>query len=199
MDTGRKPLGYITLLNNIQKPIYPMNDFFLNYTFEKEANWDNLRLIINIYLETYASKYERQDGFHYIGEDIIVETQYEHYIKNTTKQPAQDFKINKAQNDDQTYIEFQNKIYSKPPIIIRASNYTGIAINKAKDGAKVSQIWVLAENDDNVLCGQAISNFRIREDNTGVYYPREINIMFISLKRLSEEDCLCGELSKKLK
>ena len=161
-----------------------MNDFFLNYIFEKEANWNNLRLIINIYLETYASKYERQDGFHYIGEDIIVETQYEHYIKNTTKQPAQDFKINKAQNNDQTYIEFQNKIYSKPPITIRASNYTGIAINKAKDGAKVSQIWVLAENDDNVLCGQAISNFRIREDNTGAYYPRDINIMFISLKRL---------------
>jgi hypothetical protein len=36
----------------------------------------------------------------------------------------------------------------------------------------------------------------MKEENTGAYYPRDINIMFISLQRLSEENTLCGELSK---
>ena len=197
VDMARKPLGYIELLNNIKKAIYPMDDFFINYTFYKKENWKHLRRIINIFLKAYAEMYHRQDGFHYVSENIVVETQYLHYVKNTTKQKTQDMKIDEEESD-QTYIEFQNRIFSKPPIAIRASNYSGLAINKAKDGAKTSQIWMLGENDDNVLCGQAISNFRMREDNTGVYYPREVNIMFISLIRLAGEDSLCGELAAEL-
>jgi hypothetical protein len=76
MTIKKKPLGYINLLNNKQKPIYPMDDFFLNYAFTKEENWQHLREIINIYLETYSTKYNRQDDFHFVGENIAVETQY---------------------------------------------------------------------------------------------------------------------------
>jgi hypothetical protein len=36
------------------------------------------------------------------------------------------------------------------------------------------------------------------EDNTGEYYPRETNIMFVSLPRLAEEMGLGGELSQLL-
>jgi hypothetical protein len=196
MDTNRKPLGYITLLNNIQKPIFPMDDFFLNYAFFKEENWRHLGNMLNIYLMEYSAKYNRQDGFHLVGDNIIVETQYRHYLKNTTKQQAQDFKIDEIDAGDLTLVEFQNKINSKPPIEIRADNYSGLAVNKAKDGTKTSQIWLLGKNDDKVLRGQAISNFRMKEENTGDYYPREVNIMFISLPRLAEEQSICGELSK---
>ena len=66
------------------------------------------------------------------------------------------------------------------------------------NGRENANVWLLGENDDNVLCGQAISNFRMREDNTGVYYPREVNIMFISLIRLAEENNICGELARLL-
>jgi hypothetical protein len=196
MDTDRKPLGYITLLNKTQKPIYPMDDFFVNFAFYKKENWPHLRNMINIYLDAYVTKYNKNDGFHFVSENILVETQYEHYLKNTTKQPTQDMKIDEIDTSDQTYVELQNKAYSKPPIEIRGSNYSGLAVNKAKDGTRTSQIWLLGENDDNVLRGQAISNFRMKEENTGDYYPREVNIMFISLPRLAKENNLCGELSK---
>ena len=196
MKATRNPLGYISLLNHIQKPVYPMDDFFINYAFYKKENWKHLRKVLNIILHAYAVKYNRYDGYHYIDENIIVETQYEHYLKNTTKHKTQDMKVDEVKNDDLTYVEFQNRIQSKPPISIRASQYNGLAINKAKEGAKVSQIWLLGENDDNVLCKQAISNFRMKEENTGDYYPSEVNIMFVSLPRLAEEDNICGELAK---
>jgi len=198
MDLNKKPLGYISLLNNTQKAIYPMDDFFINYAFYKKENWGHLRNILNIFLDAYAVKYDKKDGFHFVDENIVVETQYEHYLKNTTKQQTQDIKIDEIRNSDQTYIEFQNKTTSKPPIAIRASNYNGLAINKAKDDTKTSQIWLLGENDDNVLRGQAISNFRMREENTGEYYPRDVNIMFVSLPRLAEEIGICGELARLL-
>ena len=196
MAIKMKPLGYINLLNNKQKPVYPMDDFFLNYAFFKKKNWKHLRQIINTYLETYAAKYNKQDGFHFVSENIAVETQYQHYLKFRSKQQTQDMKIDEIDTGDLTYVEFQNKISTKPPIEIRASNYSGLAINKAKDGTKSSQIWLLGENDDKVMQGQAISNFRMVEDNTGEYYPQDVNIMFISLPRLAEEQSLCGELSR---
>jgi len=198
MNTDKKPLGYITLLNNTKKAIYPLDDFFINYVFYKKENWNHLRDLINIFLHTYAEKYGRQDGFHLVSENVVVETQYEHYLKGSSMPPTQDIKVDEEGSDSQTYIEFQNRAFSKPPIEVRASNYSGLAINKANDNTKVSQIWLLAENYENVLCGQAISNFRMKEENTGEYYPRDINIMFISLPRLAEEDSLCGKLSKLL-
>jgi hypothetical protein len=92
----------------------------------------------------------------------------------------------------------KNKSTAKPPISMRASNYNGLAINKMKDGTQSSQIWLLAENDDAVLRGLAISNFRMVEDNTGDYYPRENNIKFISLPRLAKERNRYGIASKLL-
>jgi hypothetical protein len=203
MDTDKKPLGLISLLSSNQlnvklKPIYPMDDFFVSYVFKDKNNWGNLRIMINILLEAYAVKYDRNDGFHYLDEDIVVETQYQHYISFSAKQPTQDIKIDEVITGDQTLIEFQNKTKSDPPIAIRASNYTGLAIIKTSEGRQNSQILLLAENDDNVLLGQDISNFCMKEENLGAYYPRAVNIMFISLPRLSREDNEYGQLAKLL-
>jgi len=198
MNETKKPLGYMTLINNTRKAIYPLNDFFINYTFYKKENWGHLRNLINIFLDAYAEKYNRQDGFHFINGDVVVETQYEYYITGETKQPTQDIKIDETENKGRTFVEFQNKSRTNPPIAIRASNYSGLAINEVQDDTKVSQIWLLAENDDDLLLRQAISNYRTREENTGAYYPRDLNIMFISLPRLAEENNIYGELSKLL-
>ena len=51
----RLPLGYILLESGL-KPVYAFDDFFLNYAFSKKANWETLRLLINILLEAYALK-----------------------------------------------------------------------------------------------------------------------------------------------
>ena len=49
---SKTPLGYIEL-DNGSKEIYAMNDLFLNFTFEKQENWESFRLMINILLEAY--------------------------------------------------------------------------------------------------------------------------------------------------
>jgi hypothetical protein len=46
------PLGYINLPNGM-KAIYPMNDIFLNFTFENPAHWEDLRLTVNLFIEAY--------------------------------------------------------------------------------------------------------------------------------------------------
>jgi hypothetical protein len=66
MDTHKKPLGMISLLDSKkitvkQKPIYPMDDFFVSYVFKEQRNWNNLRTIINTFLEAYVLKYKRHD------------------------------------------------------------------------------------------------------------------------------------------
>jgi hypothetical protein len=198
MDTEKRPLGYVSLLNDKQKAVYPLDDIFVNYTFEKEENWANLRTMINIILDAYSAKYNRRDGFHYVDEAVVVRTQYQHYVKNTSKQPTQDIKIDEHKAGNLTFVEVQNKAASNPPISIRASEYSGLAINKAGRGAAVSQIWLLGENDENVLHGQTISNYRMVEENTGEYYPRALNTMFVSLPRLARETGLGGELSRVL-
>ena len=39
----RIPLGFIEL-DSGSKPIYALYDFFLNFTFNKKENWEDLRL-----------------------------------------------------------------------------------------------------------------------------------------------------------
>ena len=193
----KKPLGYITLRDNSKKPIYPTNDFFINYTYEKEENWMNLRTMVNIYLNAYAEKHKKQDGFHLVDENIKVKTQYMHFLNPETSQPAQDFKIDEVDSKNLTFVEIQDRTASKPPIPIRAHNYTHMAISKADEKAKISQIWFLGEVN-NALHGKgkAFSNFRWKDDVSGNYYPLEVNLMFISLPRLAKEKTVCGELSR---
>ena len=46
------PLGYVDLPDG-PKAIYPMNDIFLNYTFEDMEYWEALRLATNLIIEAY--------------------------------------------------------------------------------------------------------------------------------------------------
>ena len=170
-----------------------MNDFFLAYALGKRENWFHLRNTVNIYLNEYAKKYKKTDGFHYVEEDIEVETRYAYYVNKETRQPEQDFKMLAPVNDNLTFLEFQNSKYSVPPLEIRASEYTYLAIKNAK--AEVSQIWFLREGHD-VLQEGFFSNYRWKNDVNDKYYPRKINTMFVNLPKLAKEDTVCGELSK---
>ena len=51
IDKDRSPLGYIKLDMGIEK-VMPMNDFFLSYLFNKEENWELLRMIYNILVQS---------------------------------------------------------------------------------------------------------------------------------------------------
>jgi len=49
------PLGYLELPSG-PKAIFPMNDIFLNYTFENPIHWEALRLIVNIIIEVSPTR-----------------------------------------------------------------------------------------------------------------------------------------------
>ena len=51
----RFPLGFIELDSGL-KPVYALYDFFLNFTFEKKENWEDLRLMVNILLDAYMKQ-----------------------------------------------------------------------------------------------------------------------------------------------
>ena len=75
----RLPLGFISLESG-KKPIYAFDDFFLNYTFNKKENWEELRAIINILLEAYALECQGT-VLEPIKDKIIVTTQFKNYMK----------------------------------------------------------------------------------------------------------------------
>jgi len=60
-----------------------------------------------------------------------------------------------------TYIEFQNKATTNPPIPVRSVEYFGLGIGHSK-GKTANQIWLLAEDVGAVLVGNLITLRRTR-------------------------------------
>ena len=79
------PLGYIELANG-SKAIFPMNDIFLNFTFENTTHWEALRLAVNLLIEAYK-KQKPDSKVKPIEGNIKVRTQFQHLldIQNTTR------------------------------------------------------------------------------------------------------------------
>ena len=127
-ENNINPLGYVDL-NNGSKAIYPMNDIFLNYTFENASNWETLRLLINIFVDLYI-QLNPETSIKPITGKIEVRTQFQHLLnlnKNITRN--QDIKIDEDK-ENMTYVEFQNKAKTKPPIEIRSVDYFALGLVK---------------------------------------------------------------------
>ena len=188
----RLPLGYINLESG-KKPIYAFDDFFLNYTFNKKENWEELRLIINILLEAYALECPGTI-LKPIKDKIIVTTQFKNYMKNQHKPKEQDFEIKEVYLKKFTYIEMQNKASTTKPIEIRAVEYFVLGISQ-NPGHASNQVWLLAENVDKLLHGMTFANYLLREESSGIAYPNTSSILFVNLKKLSDEETVSGELA----
>jgi len=176
---NRKPLGIIELGTG-PKEIFATNDFFLNFLFEDSARWEALRLIVNVIVEAYkgmtpATQVRTIDG------DIQVETQYKYYTGKTDVSTSQDFRIEASENI--TYIEVQNRARTIPPIEKRAIEYFGLSLAHNR-GNDVTQMWILAEDVDNLLNGNTFANYILGDEETGTRYPLNNNLMFVSLRRL---------------
>jgi len=191
MASTKTPMGYIELSNG-SKAIYPMNDIFLNYTFEKAAYWETLRTAINILIEAYALQ-QPKTKIKPIQGIIEVKTQYQYLldIQNTTKD--QDIKII-TPNSEATYIEFQNRARPDIPIEIRSVEYFGLGIGHSK-GKLANQIWLLAEDVEAVLHGQIFARYVLKDEATLASHPTESGILYVSLAKLSQEDTPAGELA----
>ena len=190
MDTNKAiPLGYIQLETGL-KPIAVMNDIFLNWHFEKPEKWEDLRLLVNIFVNDYIARCDNTVAKPISGA-IEVHTQYKFFIDAKNKTRNQDFKII---GTELTFVEFQSKANTSPPIEVRATEYFGLGIGHS--GGKISnQIWLLAEDVDNVLHGKPYTNYVLIDEITNTIYPKPSGIMFVSLSKLAEEDSSAGELA----
>ena len=92
ININTTPLGYVEL-DNGQKAIYPMNDIFLNYTFEKTANWESLRLTVNLIIEAYR-QLKPDTKLKPVTGKIQVRTQFKHMLSTDGKTTRdQDIKL----------------------------------------------------------------------------------------------------------
>jgi len=187
----KSPLGYIEL-NNGLKAIFAMNDIFLNYTFEDAAYWETLRSMVNLFLDAYRQK-NSDTILKPIEGNIVVKTQYQHLlnIENTTKD--QDIKITEDE-ENTTYIEFQNRAKTQPPIETRAIEYFGLGIGHGK-GKIANQIWLLAEDLDSVLHGEQHTFYILKDEVADYIHPTSSGIMYVSLSKLSQMKSPVGELA----
>ena len=185
------PLGYVELTNG-SKAIYPMNDIFLNFTFEIEEHWEALRLAVNLLLESYKQQ-NPDTKAKLIKGSIRVRTQFQYLldIQNTTRD--QDIKLTEDEAEA-TYIEFQNRARSDIPIEIRSVEYFGLGIGHSR-GKIANQIWVLAEDVDLVLRGRTFARYILKDEITNDEHPATSGIMYVSLTKLSEEGSPAGELA----
>ena len=187
-----KPLGYMEIESG-STPVHAMNDIFLNYMFKSEKNWEVLRSIINIVLEEYIRQHADKGAIpNLVHGEIDVTTQYEFMRQRDRANPRQDMKVTGEQI---TYIEFQNRAKPKKPIKERAIEYFGLGLGHSK-GTVVSQVWLLAENPDDLISDNDFSNYLLQDIVTGSRYPDDSGIMFVSLQGLSKLENKAGQLAR---
>ena len=184
------PLGYIELPDG-SKAIYPMNDIFLNYTFENATNWEALRLTVNIIIEAYRLINPNTKASPITGA-IKVRTQFRQLVGNK-KTRDQDIKLTQNEKDI-TYIEYQNRGITDPPIEIRSVVYFGLGIGHSK-GKLANQIWLLAEDVPSVLHGKTFARYTLKDELTNNEHPTISGILYISLPKLMQEASPAGELA----
>ena len=185
----RKPLGYIQLETG-EKAVPVMSDIFLNYHFEKEEHWEDLRSLVNIFTNDFTAKYPNTVAKPINGA-IDVQTQYQFLLNSKNKTRNQDIKVI---GEKLTYIEFQNRANTVPPIEVRAPEYFGLGIGHS--GGKISnQIWLLAEDVESVLHGKMYANYVLVDEVTNTKYPKQSGLMFVSLTKIAEQDSQAGELA----
>ena len=185
------PLGYVDLPDGT-KAIYPMNDIFLNYTFEDMEYWEALRLATNLIIEAYK-KYKRETNVTPIMGKIRVKTQYQHLLGKDGTTRNQDLRIIEDDTDS-TYMEFQNRAKPDVPVEIRSVDYFGLGIGQSR-GKLANQIWLLAQDVDTVLHGENFTRYILNDEVTGKDHPTTSGIMYVSLTKLSKEDSPAGELA----
>jgi hypothetical protein len=123
---------------------------------------------------------------------IEVTTQYEYFLDINKSTRTQDIRLD---HEDITYIEFQNKANTTPPVKTRAIEYFSLGIGHSK-GKISNQIWLLAEDIKELLHGEIFTNYILKDTVTGNLYPNNSSILFVSLQQLSKQNNEAGELSK---
>lgn len=189
-------LGYLELEDK-RKPIKPMNDVFINYTFDKKENWETLRVLTNILYDQYNQ--EHDIPIELLEGEIVVTTQYPRFKELATKAKKgfikyQDSRIDADNKVD--YVEFQNEPYPKLPIAARSMGYFGFSISKGeKDEKPSTNVWLINGTVEALLCNKVFANFSMVDLSDGRQHPNKSSILYVDLKILSKSNTKAGELA----
>ena len=204
------PLAEITLTNGNVKAITPMYDPFVNYTFEKEKNWEMAKIISNVIYKDYISKNPNTNLTEVEGKIDKVTTQYEYFKvddngKLISKPNAQDVSIESSLDlngnltRQQDFQEWQINLTPKNPVDVRSLNYMGLSVSRGKEnqGVKVQHLWLLAKGAEKneLLNGESIASYSLKEEKNNSTYPNSPNLVFVNLKQLAKEQTKAGELA----
>ena len=170
--TPYKPLGHVDLPTG-KYAVFPMNDIFLNYTFENEKNWEALRQIVNIFTKDFIEKYPGSTARPITG-DIKVRTQYKQLVTGDPKKAlSQDIHI--LENcKDATYTEFQIKAATKPIIDVRSVKYYGLGLSQSSGLA--NQLWLLAEDVESLLHGFPMTYYSLKPKFELIFFHNSMNL-----------------------
>jgi hypothetical protein len=168
-------------------------DLFLNYLYEKPKYWESLRIMVNLVIDAYKTLNPDALIKPILGK-IKVRTQYKYILSKDLKVTReQDLKI--TENDGTiTYVELQNRADMVPPIELRSVGYFGLGIGHG-NGKIVDQIWLLGENADTVLHGEAIARYILKDELANTPHPYTAGILYASLPRLKNDNNPLGELA----
>ena len=188
----KEPLGYIELENG-PKAVYPMNDIFLNYTFENPENWGILKLLVNTLIAPYIES-TPHTTLKPIEAIKQVLTQYKFILNTNNASRNQDFKVEET-TGDAAYVEFQNRAYPPKPVAISSAEYFGLGVGHAQ-GKLANQIWLLAQDIPELLAGQTFARYILKEETTNTNHPHNSGIMYVSLKKLATLPGDAGQLAQ---
>jgi len=80
---------------------------------------------------------------------------------------------------------------------MRSVEYFGLGIGHSK-GKIANQLWLLAEDVDSVIYAHPFAHYILKDEVTGKDHPTTSGIMYVSLRKLSQEQGPAGELASYL-
>ena len=184
-------LGYLELGTGL-KPIPLMNDFFLNYNFQNPANWEDLRLMVNIFYLAYMETC-KETTVRPIEGRVAVTTQYPYFKEHLSSKPkTPDIQINSLKKVD--FIDFQNDTHPLIPVLKRSSEYVGFSLTRGEDKEQ-SSMWLLSGGISELLHGKAFANYVWMDEKDHYRHPIKSNLLYINLKELAKVNSQAGELA----
>ena len=187
-------LGFLVLETGLLL-VSPMNDVFVNYTYERKANWEQLRKLVNIFYKAYIEicKNTQIEPIEGISD---VETQFAWFKdpKNSTPK-RQDVRIESVKKVD--FLEVQNDNSPDPPISKRSTDYYGFALARGSDKQQ-SSIWLINGSVSELLDGEIFANYVLMNEKSHRRHPNASNILYVDLNKLAQEDSQAGELARVL-
>jgi hypothetical protein len=149
--------------------------------------------MVNIIIDAYL-KENPDTKLELVKLKIKVRTQFKHFMNDANTTKIQDIKITEDEDESATYVEFQIRVNPTNPIKERSVKYFALGISHSK-GKYANQMWLLADDVPEVFHGKTFARYILKDEVTNKEHPEISGILYINLKKLSQQKSPAGELA----